>query len=234
MNVDFTHSCTQTEEDEYYSKEISIEQEDDDKNYHLIEYKDQSDVNLIAPPQLFDDLPTPPKIKNKVNIESVKILNKSPDKQVPKLPFKRSTNVKIEKASQSPKILNSAFNRFQSNLEDPIVEETTDGNIQIITGVNEEYLLEVEDQDQEQEQEHEQEQECLIIESPLDVPIEVVETHVFACTMCERSFPLSQLLEIHMKNHARERNHPCEYCDKSVSNLYVINYMYINLSNLFD
>lgn len=123
--------------------------------------------------------------------------------------------MKVEKVTQSPKILNSAFNRFQPSLENPIVEETSDGTIQIITG-DDEYLLEVEDQDQEQEQELEQDQ-CYMMQSPTDTPVEVVETHVFACTMCERSYPLSQLLEIHMKNHVRERNHPCEICNKSVS-----------------
>ncbi|XP_058819623.1 transcriptional repressor CTCF isoform X2 [Topomyia yanbarensis] len=41
-----------------------------------------------------------------------------------------------------------------------------------------------------------------------------VETHVFPCNECERSFPLRQLLEIHMQNHNRERNHPCGMCDK--------------------
>ena len=214
--VKFTHSCTQTEEEEYESKEVVLEQEEDDKQYHFIEYKETdveaSDVSLIAPPPFFDDPPTPPTPpKIKVKIESVKILNKSSDKQVPKLPFKRSNNMKIEKVFKSPKILNSAFNSFQPNLENPIVEETLDGNIQIITGENNEYLLEVEDQDQEQDE------ECFTMESPMDAKIEIVETHVFACTMCERSFPLSQLLEIHVKNHIRERNHPCDLCDKSVS-----------------
>lgn len=41
-----------------------------------------------------------------------------------------------------------------------------------------------------------------------------VETNVFPCTECERSFPLRQLLEIHIQNHNRERNFPCEMCDK--------------------
>lgn len=43
---------------------------------------------------------------------------------------------------------------------------------------------------------------------------EPVETNVFPCTECDRSFPLRQLLEIHKTNHVRERNHPCELCDK--------------------
>ncbi|KAL9705613.1 hypothetical protein quinque_009131 [Culex quinquefasciatus] len=41
-----------------------------------------------------------------------------------------------------------------------------------------------------------------------------VETNVFPCSECERSFPLRQLLEIHMQNHNRERNFPCDMCDK--------------------
>lgn len=41
-----------------------------------------------------------------------------------------------------------------------------------------------------------------------------VETNVFPCSECERSFPLRQLLEIHIQNHNRERNYPCEMCDK--------------------
>uniref|UniRef100_A0A1Q3F111 C2h2-type zn-finger protein n=1 Tax=Culex tarsalis TaxID=7177 RepID=A0A1Q3F111_CULTA len=41
-----------------------------------------------------------------------------------------------------------------------------------------------------------------------------VETNVFPCNECERSFPLRQLLEIHMQNHNRSRNFPCENCDK--------------------
>ncbi|XP_039433203.1 zinc finger and SCAN domain-containing protein 10-like [Culex pipiens pallens] len=41
-----------------------------------------------------------------------------------------------------------------------------------------------------------------------------VETNVFPCSECERSFPLRQLLEIHMQNHNRERKFPCDLCDK--------------------
>ncbi|XP_053694758.1 uncharacterized protein LOC128742425 [Sabethes cyaneus] len=49
---------------------------------------------------------------------------------------------------------------------------------------------------------------------------EPVETNVFPCTECDRSFPLRQLLEIHKSNHNRERNHPCELCDKRFFNKY--------------
>ncbi|XP_052864299.1 RE1-silencing transcription factor-like [Anopheles cruzii] len=40
------------------------------------------------------------------------------------------------------------------------------------------------------------------------------ERGVFPCTECDRSFPLKQLLDIHMLNHTRARNFPCELCDK--------------------
>ncbi|XP_055598735.1 zinc finger protein 37-like isoform X2 [Uranotaenia lowii] len=65
--------------------------------------------------------------------------------------------------------------------------------------------------------------EIISMEAPESVQMEasdpmknapLVKTNVFPCSECERSFPLRQLLDIHMKNHNRERNHPCELCDK--------------------
>ncbi|KAF5299352.1 hypothetical protein FQA39_LY02525 [Lamprigera yunnana] len=41
-----------------------------------------------------------------------------------------------------------------------------------------------------------------------------VETDVFPCIHCERSFPLKQLLEIHMQIHQRERSFTCEECNR--------------------
>lgn len=41
-----------------------------------------------------------------------------------------------------------------------------------------------------------------------------VQTQCFACTCCERSFPLQQLLEIHMRQHTRERKFNCNECGK--------------------
>lgn len=37
---------------------------------------------------------------------------------------------------------------------------------------------------------------------------------VFHCNKCDRSFPLEQLLNLHERNHARERNFTCAQCDK--------------------
>ncbi|ETN66848.1 pita [Anopheles darlingi] len=40
------------------------------------------------------------------------------------------------------------------------------------------------------------------------------ERKVFPCSECDRSFPLKQLLDIHMLNHSRARNFPCDQCEK--------------------
>ncbi|XP_055918907.1 uncharacterized protein LOC129950959 [Eupeodes corollae] len=48
----------------------------------------------------------------------------------------------------------------------------------------------------------------------------VLETNVFPCPHCERSFPLRQLLDIHLVNHNRERSFFCDYCDKSFFSKY--------------
>ncbi|XP_018320821.1 zinc finger protein 502 [Agrilus planipennis] len=41
-----------------------------------------------------------------------------------------------------------------------------------------------------------------------------VRTDVFSCPHCERSFPLQQLLDLHMKNHDRQRNFECDECGR--------------------
>ncbi|KAM7346121.1 uncharacterized protein ACRADG_012102 [Cochliomyia hominivorax] len=47
-----------------------------------------------------------------------------------------------------------------------------------------------------------------------------VETNVFPCPHCERTFPLLQLRDLHMKNHARDRKFQCTHCDKSFFSKY--------------
>jgi len=49
---------------------------------------------------------------------------------------------------------------------------------------------------------------------------EPVATNVFPCPHCERSFPLNQLLDIHMVNHSRERSFQCTECNKSFFSKY--------------
>lgn len=43
---------------------------------------------------------------------------------------------------------------------------------------------------------------------------EILPTDVFSCSSCSRSFPLKQLLDIHEKNHTRDRESACDLCPK--------------------
>lgn len=47
-----------------------------------------------------------------------------------------------------------------------------------------------------------------------------VETNVFPCNYCERSFPLRQLLDIHVANHVRDRKFQCNVCNKGFFSKY--------------
>lgn len=49
---------------------------------------------------------------------------------------------------------------------------------------------------------------------------EPVETDVFPCNQCARSFPLRQLLDLHMANHTRDRKFQCETCEKAFFSKY--------------
>lgn len=133
-------------------------------------------------------------------MDNVKILNKSkPATSSPPKQFKKPSQIKIERVEVSkPKILNRQLqqSKFEVTLVDTI-ETTPDGNLQIVS-LNEEYLDDTEWDSTKAE--------------PQDKSDDGV---VYTCTVCERSFPLAQQLQIHQKNHDRERNHPCDRCDKS-------------------
>ncbi|XP_019872965.2 zinc finger protein 726 isoform X2 [Aethina tumida] len=45
-----------------------------------------------------------------------------------------------------------------------------------------------------------------------------VRSNIYSCTECDRSFPLKQLLDLHMINHNRERHFKCDQCDKKFFN----------------
>lgn len=42
--------------------------------------------------------------------------------------------------------------------------------------------------------------------------VEKVETSIFSCEYCEKTFPLKQLLDLHVTQHNRERNFTCDIC----------------------
>ncbi|XP_065073689.1 zinc finger protein pita-like [Ochlerotatus camptorhynchus] len=108
-----------------------------------------------------------------------------PEKQCPV----KVINGSLGAVSKKPVILNSL--RPPSNKTEEHFVQTGDGTLEIVC---------IESLDQE------------VVDPIKNAP--PVETHVFPCPECERSFPLRQLLDIHMKNHNRERNYPCELCDR--------------------
>lgn len=93
--------------------------------------------------------------------------------------------------NKNAKILNKTASRnyVEPKLCEPIIRTDDQGNVEIVTVIIE------------------NEQDPLKVADP-------VETNVFPCPYCERSFPLKQLLDIHVTNHTRERKFACEICQK--------------------
>lgn len=78
---------------------------------------------------------------------------------------------------------------------DPVIKTDEEGNVEIITEMFDNSQMQYEEPD----------------------PVKFatpVETNVFPCDKCERSFPLKQLLDIHYANHTRERSFECNICEK--------------------
>lgn len=103
-----------------------------------------------------------------------------------------------ESAPSPPKILNknakilnknASSNYVEPKLCEPIIRTDDQGNVEIVTVIIE------------------NEQDPLKVADP-------VETNVFPCPYCDRSFPLKQLLDIHVTNHTRERKFACDICQK--------------------
>lgn len=53
-----------------------------------------------------------------------------------------------------------------------------------------------------------------------NVTEKIVETDVFACDQCHKTFALEQMLELHITNYHRERNFSCTQCDSKFFNKY--------------
>lgn len=108
-----------------------------------------------------------------------------------------------KKQLNTPKILNNSMAKMkkqQQYLSEPIIKTDAMGNVEIFTEL-------IEKNDDEGQ----------------DDPMKfapAVETNVFPCNQCERTFPLKQLLELHMTNHNRERSFQCGVCSKSFYSKY--------------
>lgn len=157
------------------------------------------DTPILEPPTSFEDTQKITSKISKKEKDPVKLLNtqsrSTPAKQFKKSNFKKE---RTEHNSEKPKILNSQIQI--PKLDEPnntlidCIEETPDGNIQIVTYGDTEYLDEAED---------------------MKPRVADPERDVFTCSTCDRSFPLQQQLDIHVRNHTRARDHPCQLCDKA-------------------
>ncbi|GAB0096929.1 uncharacterized protein DMENIID0001_125110 [Sergentomyia squamirostris] len=134
-------------------------------------------------------------------IQNVQVLSfKKPKKEV----FEITTVKSPQKVSQeppkmkilnkSPRILNKPTGRIAPVLSEPIIQTNESGTVEIITEIVD-------------SMETYNEPDPIKNAAP-------VETNVFPCPHCERSFPLRQLLDIHVKNHTRERGFECAVCEK--------------------
>lgn len=110
------------------------------------------------------------------------------------------TTHEVIKSPRGPiKILNRRSTKsIEPVLRTPIVKQGEDGKIEIISEV-----METEE----------------IKYNPIKDAVPV-ETNVFPCNHCERSFPLRQLLDIHVANHVRDRKFHCENCQKGFFSKY--------------
>lgn len=107
---------------------------------------------------------------------------------------------KIINIKPAPKILNkqSTLKTIEPMMRQPVVKTNDDGKVEVIS-------------------------EILETEEPEFDPIKCaqpVETNVFPCNYCERSFPLRQLLDIHVANHVRDRKFQCSVCKKGFFSKY--------------
>lgn len=104
------------------------------------------------------------------------------------------------------KILNkqaSSAKRREPIIRQPVLQTNEDGSIEIISEI-------VEPEDP-------------AIDSDPIRNAKPVQTNVFPCEFCERSFPLRQLLDIHAVNHVRDRNFTCDVCQKGFFSKYDLN-----------
>lgn len=111
---------------------------------------------------------------------------------------------------KKPKVLNKSSIRIlnkeadicvEPRLKHPQLKQDEDGNVSIVTEIldpNEPYETEPD---------------------PIK-NVAPVETNVFPCPHCDRTFALLQLRDMHVVNHTRERHFPCSECKRSFFSKY--------------
>ncbi|KAH8263909.1 hypothetical protein KR038_004412, partial [Drosophila bunnanda] len=115
----------------------------------------------------------------------------------------------VKNSTSKPKVLNKSSIRIlnkgpsapiEPRIATPQVQRDESGNVAIVTEILEPGKI--------------------ISPDDLIKNAEKVATNVFPCPDCDRSFPLQQLLDIHMVNHKRERSFQCSDCERSFFSKY--------------
>ncbi|XP_075166155.1 pita [Haematobia irritans] len=157
----------------------------------LAKIENDNEISLDDIHQLVDDIEQlEAEQKEQDMSQSPSIVSESDTKNKPKLLNKSSVRI-LNKDAASDK---------EPRLSLPMVKKGQDGNMEIVA-------------------------EILNVDAPYENEsdpknAEVIETNVFPCPHCDRSFPLLQLRDIHIKNHTRDRKFDCEECDKSFFSKY--------------
>lgn len=139
------------------------------------------------------------KIENDIPIEDM-VVEYADEQTLEEMTPPQKLQNTIKTAAVPMKILNkqASIKSIEPILRPPIVKTNEDGHIEVISEIIE------------------------TDESDLD-PMRYatpVETNVFPCNYCERSFPLRQLLDIHVANHVRDRKFLCDVCKKGFFSKY--------------
>ncbi|XP_055854026.1 zinc finger protein with KRAB and SCAN domains 8-like [Episyrphus balteatus] len=175
------------------------------------EEEDQSPAITIKPENIKTQIPNKKSTQTRQQSQKTDVEIDEPDAEEEYTPKKAPVSVSAKSAVRKTsvvKILNKSAIRILNKeaqrviepiMTKPVLQRDDDGNLSIVTQILEQDVPDI--------------KESL-------AQTTVLETNVYPCPHCERSFPLQQLLDIHLVNHNRERSFFCEFCDKSFFSKY--------------
>lgn len=115
---------------------------------------------------------------------------------------------KLEDEEETPKVVPTKTNQQIVTLNYTAKLNTTDKM------EHDECILELTEDGQDDDDDVEETEENSDEKINPILKVDQIPTDVFPCTQCQRSFPLKQLLDLHMINHDRERSYECELCTR--------------------